>query len=62
MSTAGVTRFEYIGPSGREIVLYGKFEVHFQDGGRTVKVFGSEPANVNNQLKTGSRLDESEGQ
>lgn len=40
---AGYTRFEYIGPGGRLITLYGKFTVSEQDGGRTVKVFGDQP-------------------
>ena len=47
----GITRFEYIGPHGREITLYGIFSVQIQDEGRTVKVFGSEEAKVNRFIK-----------
>ena len=36
------TRFEYIGPNGREITLYGDFEQSVQDDGQTLKVFGTE--------------------
>lgn len=40
---AGYTRFEYIGPGGRMIVLYGNFTVSEQDNGKTIKVFGDKP-------------------
>ena len=36
------TRFEYIGPNGREITMYGEFEQSVQDDGQTLKVFGRE--------------------
>lgn len=40
-----ITRFEYIGPNGREISIYdGEFEYDLQDGVRTLKVFGSKVA------------------
>ena len=34
-----VTRFEFIGKHGREIVKRGKFKISFQDDGMTLKVF-----------------------
>lgn len=39
----GFTRFEYIGPGGRLITLYGQFTASIQDQGRTLKVFGDKP-------------------
>lgn len=39
METKRFTRFEFIGPDGREIVRYGFFDALVQDDGRTLKVF-----------------------
>ena len=40
---AGFNRFEYIGPGGRLLTLYGDFTVSEQDNNKTVKVFGDQP-------------------
>lgn len=42
----GIDRAEIIGPDGRQVVVYEPTRLSLQDGGKTLKIFTSDPVRI----------------